>query len=143
MLNTRFDPSALEEQNEADGALFKIRNDPRVTPVGRVLRRFSIDELPQLLNVIKGEMNIVGPRPERPSIFVRLRKQFTEYAVRQRVRPGIPGLAQVSNPRDETIDDVCRKVMFDMEYMRRQSLFEEIRIMLKAVPVILLRIGGW
>jgi len=124
-------------------AVWAKQSDDRVTNVGKILRASRIDELPQLLNVIKGDMNIVGPRPERPSIFVRLRKQFTEYAVRQRVRPGIPGLAQVSNPRDETIDDVCRKVMFDMEYMRRQSLFEEIRIMLKAVPVILLRIGGW
>jgi lipopolysaccharide/colanic/teichoic acid biosynthesis glycosyltransferase len=124
-------------------AVWAQKNDDRVTGVGKVLRASRIDELPQLLNVLKGDMNIVGPRPERPSIFVRLREQIPEYPVRQRVKPGITGLAQVSNPYDQTIDDVRRKVMFDMEYMRRQSLFEDLRIMLKTVPVMLLRIGGW
>jgi lipopolysaccharide/colanic/teichoic acid biosynthesis glycosyltransferase len=124
-------------------AVWAKKDDDRVTKVGKILRASRIDELPQLLNVIRGDMNIVGPRPERPSIFIRLREQIPEYPVRQRVRPGITGLAQVSNPYDQTIDDVRRKVMFDMEYMRRQSLFEDIRIMLKTVPVMLLRIGGW
>ena len=124
-------------------AVWAQKNDDRVTGVGKILRASRIDELPQLLNVLKGDMNIVGPRPERPSIFVRLREQIPEYPVRQRVKPGITGLAQVSNPYDQTIDDVRRKVMFDMEYMRRQSLFEDLRIMLKTVPVMLLRIGGW
>jgi lipopolysaccharide/colanic/teichoic acid biosynthesis glycosyltransferase len=124
-------------------AVWAKKDDDRVTKVGKILRASRIDELPQLLNVLKGDMNIVGPRPERPSIFIRLREQIAEYPVRQRVRPGITGLAQVSNPYDQTIDDVRRKVMFDMEYMRRQSLFEDIRIMLKTVPVMLLRIGGW
>ena len=124
-------------------AVWAKKDDDRVTKVGKILRASRIDELPQLLNVLRGEMNIVGPRPERPSIFVRLREQIPEYPVRQRVRPGITGLAQVSNPYDQTIDDVRRKVMFDMEYMRRQSLFEDIRIMLRTVPVMLMRIGGW
>jgi len=124
-------------------AVWAQKNDDRVTGVGKILRASRIDELPQLINVLKGDMNIVGPRPERPSIFVRLREQIPEYPVRQRVKPGITGLAQVSNPYDQTIDDVRRKVMFDMEYMRRQSLFEDLRIMLKTVPVMLLRIGGW
>lgn len=124
-------------------AVWATRNDDRVTPIGKVLRASRIDELPQLLNVIKGDMNIVGPRPERPSIFIRLREQIVEYPVRQRVKPGITGLAQVSNPYDQTLDDVRRKVLYDLEYMRRQSLFEDIRIMCKTVPVMLLRIGGW
>ena len=129
---------------EANGqAVWATKNDDRVTKIGKILRATRIDELPQLINVIRGDMNIVGPRPERPSIFVRLREQIAEYPVRQRVRPGITGLAQVSNPYDQTLDDVRRKVAFDIEYMRRQSLFEDIRIMLKTVPVMLLRIGGW
>ena len=129
---------------EANGrAVWAKQDDDRVTKVGRVLRASRIDELPQLLNVIRGDMNIVGPRPERPSIFVRLREQIAEYPVRQRVRPGITGLAQVSNPYDQTIDDVRRKVEFDIEYMRRQCLWEDVRIMLKTIPVMLLRIGGW
>ncbi|MBL0937490.1 MAG: sugar transferase [Gemmatimonadaceae bacterium] len=129
---------------EANGqAVWAKKNDDRVTGFGKILRATRIDELPQLFNVLKGDMNIVGPRPERPSIFVRLREQIDEYPVRQRVRPGITGLAQVSNPYDQTIDDVRRKVEFDIIYMRRQSLGEDIRIMLKTVPVMVLRIGGW
>ncbi len=129
---------------EADGqAVWARQDDDRVTPVGRVLRKTRIDELPQLFNVLRGDMNIVGPRPERPSIFVRLREQIPEYPVRQRVKPGITGLAQVCNPYDRTLDDVRTKVALDVEYMRRQSLAEDIRIMLRTVPVMLFRIGGW
>jgi lipopolysaccharide/colanic/teichoic acid biosynthesis glycosyltransferase len=129
---------------EANGhAVWAKPNDDRVTPIGRILRASRIDELPQLFNVLKGDMNIVGPRPERPSIFVRLREQIGEYPVRQRVRPGITGLAQVSNPYDQCLDDVRRKVAYDIAYMRRQSLGEDVLIMLRTVPVMLLRIGGW
>jgi lipopolysaccharide/colanic/teichoic acid biosynthesis glycosyltransferase len=117
-------------------------NDDRVTPIGQFLRRTRLDELPQLLNVILGDMNIVGPRPERPSIFVRLREQVDDYQVRQRVRPGITGLAQISHPYDSCIDDVRRKVQFDVEYMRRQSLREDLRIMLRTIPVMIMRVGG-
>jgi lipopolysaccharide/colanic/teichoic acid biosynthesis glycosyltransferase len=124
-------------------AVWATKNDDRVTTVGKILRASRIDELPQLLNVLRGDMNIVGPRPERPSIFIRLREQIAEYPVRQRVKPGITGLAQVSNPYDASLDDVRRKVAFDIEYMRNQSLTEDIRIMLKTIPVMLLRIGGW
>jgi lipopolysaccharide/colanic/teichoic acid biosynthesis glycosyltransferase len=123
-------------------AVWAKRDDDRVTPVGRVLRKTRIDELPQLFNVLRGDMNIVGPRPERPSIFVRLREQIEEYPVRQRVKPGITGLAQVSNPYDECLEDVRRKVAFDIQYMRRQSMLEDIRIMARTVPVMLLRIGS-
>jgi lipopolysaccharide/colanic/teichoic acid biosynthesis glycosyltransferase len=74
---------------------------------------------------------------------VRLREQIQEYPVRQRVKPGITGLAQISNPYDQTLDDVRRKVAFDIEYMRRQSVVEDVWIMLRTVPVMLFRIGGW
>ena len=123
-------------------AVWATKDDDRVTPIGRFLRKSRIDELPQLFNVIRGDMNIVGPRPERPSIFVRLREQIDEYPVRQRVKPGITGLAQVSNPYDTTLDDVRRKVRFDIHYMKQQSLVEDMRIMLRTVPVILFRIGS-
>lgn len=128
---------------DANGDRQVTKGDPRVTRVGRFIRKSSIDELPQLFNVLRGDMNIVGPRPERPSIFVRLREQIDEYPVRQRVKPGITGLAQVSNPYDQDLDDVRRKVKFDIEYMRRQSLGEDVRIMLRTIPVMLFRIGGW
>jgi lipopolysaccharide/colanic/teichoic acid biosynthesis glycosyltransferase len=123
-------------------AVWAVRNDERVTRIGRFLRGSRIDELPQLFNVIAGRMNIVGPRPERPSIFVRLREQIAEYPLRQRVKPGITGLAQVSNPYDTSIDDVRRKVAYDLLYMRRQSLSEDLWIMLRTVPVVLFRVGS-
>lgn len=135
---------SMKVDAEVNGqAVWAAKNDDRVTAIGTLMRKSRLDELPQLFNVIRGDMNIVGPRPERPSIFVRLREQIAEYPVRQRVKPGITGLAQVSNPYDSCLEDVRRKVHFDLLYMRRQSLGEDIRIMLKTIPVMLFRIGGW
>ncbi len=129
---------------ESNGqAVWATQNDARVTTMGKLLRKTRLDETPQLFNVLRGDMNIVGPRPERPSIFVRLREQIDEYPARQRVKPGITGLAQVCNPYDTCLDDVRRKVHFDIEYMRRQSLWGDICIMARTVPVMLFRIGGW
>jgi lipopolysaccharide/colanic/teichoic acid biosynthesis glycosyltransferase len=125
------------------GAVWAHERDPRVTPLGRLLRQYRLDELPQLLNVLQGEMNIVGPRPERPSIFAELREYIAEYPLRQRAKPGITGLAQINHHYDRSIEDVRTKVNYDLEYIRRQSLREDVRIMLKTIPVILLRRGGW
>ena len=125
------------------GAVWATQNDPRVTPVGRFLRQYRLDEIPQLLNVMRGEMNIVGPRPERPTIFAELREHITEYPLRQRAKPGITGLAQIYHHYDRSMDDVRTKVRFDLEYIRRQSLREDLRIMLRTIPVILFRRGGW
>ncbi len=118
-------------------------DDARVTPIGRVLRKFRLDELPQLFNVLGGDMNIVGPRPEQPTIFVSLREQIQGYQRRQRVRPGITGWAQVNQGYDTSLEDVRHKVRYDLEYIRRQSALEDLRIMLRTVPVIVMRRGGW
>jgi lipopolysaccharide/colanic/teichoic acid biosynthesis glycosyltransferase len=125
------------------GAVWAQQRDPRVTAIGRLLRQYRLDELPQLLNVLKGEMNIVGPRPERPTIFAELREHIAEYPLRQRAKPGITGLAQINHHYDRSLEDVRTKVHYDLEYIRRQSVAEDFRIMLKTVPVILLRRGGW
>ena len=125
------------------GAVWAQPQDPRVTPVGRLLRQYRLDELPQLFNVLKGEMNIVGPRPERPTIFAELREHIAEYPLRQRAKPGITGLAQINHHYDRSIDDVRTKVHYDLEYIRRQGLAEDLRIMLKTIPTILFRRGGW
>ncbi|HEX6967038.1 MAG TPA: sugar transferase [Gemmatimonadaceae bacterium] len=125
------------------GAVWATQRDPRITPVGRVLRQYRLDELPQLINVVRGDMNIVGPRPERPSIFARLREDISEYPLRQRARPGITGWAQVNQSYDSCVEDVRSKVHYDLEYIARQSLVEDFRIMLKTVPVLLFRRGGW
>jgi lipopolysaccharide/colanic/teichoic acid biosynthesis glycosyltransferase len=125
------------------GAVWAQQQDPRVTLVGRFLRQYRLDELPQLFNVLKGEMNIVGPRPERPTIFAELREHIAEYPLRQRAKPGITGLAQINHHYDRSLEDVRTKVHYDLEYIRRQSVAEDLRIMLKTVPVVLLRRGGW
>jgi lipopolysaccharide/colanic/teichoic acid biosynthesis glycosyltransferase len=131
------------DAEHGSGAVWAQQADPRVTPVGRLLRQYRLDELPQLLNVLKGEMNIVGPRPERPTIFAELREHIAEYPLRQRAKPGITGLAQINHHYDRSLEDVRTKVHYDLEYIRRQSVSEDLRIMLKTVPVILLRRGGW
>jgi len=118
-------------------------DDPRVTAIGRVLRKFRLDELPQLWNVLIGDMNVVGPRPEQPSIFNYLRQQIEGYPRRQRVRPGITGWAQINLAYDRSVDDVRQKVAHDLEYIRNQSAFEDLKIMLRTVPVMLGRRGGW
>ena len=125
------------------GAVWATRNDPRVTKLGRILRRTRLDELPQLVNVLMGDMNIVGPRPERPSIFVRLREDLPDYRLRQRTRPGITGWAQINHSYDTSLDDVRAKVRYDLEYLERQCLAEDLKIMMKTVPVMLFRRSGW
>ena len=135
--------SMYMDAEEQSGAVWATRDDPRVTPVGQFLRRVRLDELPQLVNVIKGDMNIVGPRPERPSIFARLREDITEYPLRQLTRPGITGWAQINHTYDCNMDDVRTKVRYDLEYLQRQSLAEDLKIMVRTVPVMLFRKGGW
>jgi lipopolysaccharide/colanic/teichoic acid biosynthesis glycosyltransferase len=138
----KFRTMRVDAERES-GAVWAAQNDPRVTPVGRLLRQYRLDEIPQLLNVLRGEMNIVGPRPERPTIFAELREHIAEYPLRQRAKPGITGLAQINHHYDRSLDDVRTKVSFDLEYIRRQSLREDVRIMLKTLPVVLFRRGGW
>ena len=125
------------------GEVWAQPDDPRVTPLGRILRSYRLDELPQLVNVLRGEMNVVGPRPEQPTIFARLRQQIERYEERQRVRPGITGWAQVNQSYDTSVESVRRKLELDLEYIRRQSVMEDIRILLRTVPVMLGSRGAW
>src|SRR5690606_40499821 len=109
---------------------------------GRFLRRTRLDELPQLINVLKGDMNVVGPRPEQPRIFLELRENIEGYAYRQRVLPGLTGLAQISQDYDRTLSDVQSKIRYDLEYIRKQSVFTDLLILIKTIPVVLLG-GRW
>ena len=127
----------LESLNEAGGAIFKIREDPRLTPAGRVLRRFSLDELPQLLNVVKGEMSLVGPRPLPMRDFDRLESWHKK---RYLVLPGITGLWQVSGRSDLDFDDLVR---LDFLYLERWSPFLDLTILFKTVPAVLGRKGAY
>ena len=124
-------------------AVWAQQDDARVTSIGRVLRKFRLDELPQLVNVLLGDMNIVGPRPEQPAIFVYLREQIEGYQRRQRVRPGITGWAQIHQGYDRTVADVRNKLRHDLEYIRRQSPPEDLRIMVRTLPVMLFGCGAW
>lgn len=117
-------------------------NDPRITRLGTFLRKTRLDELPQLWNVLRGDMNVVGPRPEQPAIFQTLRTDVQQYAYRQRVRPGITGLAQITLRYDTCVDDVRKKVEADLTYIERQSLVEDLKIMALTAPVMLFRKGS-
>jgi exopolysaccharide biosynthesis polyprenyl glycosylphosphotransferase len=127
----------LEHHNEADGPLFKIRKDPRLTALGPFLRRFSFDELPQLVNVLRGEMSLVGPRPLPERDYERLDEWHMK---RYLVLPGMTGLWQVSGRSDLEFDDLVR---LDFLYLERWSVFLDMSILLKTVPAILLRRGAF
>jgi lipopolysaccharide/colanic/teichoic acid biosynthesis glycosyltransferase len=127
----------LEERNEATGALFKMREDPRITRVGRMLRRFSLDELPQLINVLRGQMSLVGPRPLPQRDFDRLEDWHKK---RYLVLPGITGLWQVSGRSDLDFDDLVR---LDFLYLERWSVFLDLTILVKTVPAVFLRRGAF
>jgi lipopolysaccharide/colanic/teichoic acid biosynthesis glycosyltransferase len=122
---------ALLARNEADGPLFKLRDDPRVTRVGRVLRKLSIDELPQLVNVLLGHMSLVGPRPALPH---EMEMWAPPLRGRLRVRPGITGLWQVSGRSDCTFADYAR---YDLQYVEDWSLSTDLRILARTVPLVL------
>lgn len=126
-----------------EAQVWASQKDPRITSIGNFLRKTRLDELPQLFNVLKGDMNIVGPRPEQPKIFSELREQIPSYAVRQQVRPGITGQAQITLHYDTCIDDVRKKVAADLEYIESQSLASDLKIMLLTAPVVIFRKGGW
>jgi exopolysaccharide biosynthesis polyprenyl glycosylphosphotransferase len=129
--------AALEAENEASGPLFKIKDDPRVTRVGKVLRRYSIDELPQVLNVLRGEMSLVGPRPLPLRDYVQLEEWHRK---RYLVLPGMTGLWQVSGRIELTFDDLVR---LDFYYLENWSIWLDISILAKTLPAVLARRGAY
>ncbi len=134
--------SMRQDAEAGTGAVWAAQQDPRVTPVGNFLRKTRLDELPQLINVVLGDMNIVGPRPERPSIFAELRENIDGYQLRQQARPGITGWAQINHSYDTSIDDVRVKIQLDLEYLARQSLAEDLKIMMRTLPVMIFKRGS-
>ena len=130
------------DAEDSTGAVWAAKDDPRVTAVGAILRQYRLDELPQLMNVLKGDMNLVGPRPERPPIVAKLREEIPGYQRRHRTLPGITGHAQVNLQYDSSLDDVRKKVEHDLEYIHRATAWEDLKIMLKTIPVMLFRRGS-
>ena len=106
------------------------RRDPRVTAVGRIMRRLHIDELPQIVNVWRGEMTVIGPRPERPELIKQLKKEIVGYEHRMSVLPGMTGYAQLNRPSDTDLKDVKKKLVLDLEYIERTSFWFDMRILL-------------
>lgn len=133
----------MEVGAEGDtGPVWACDDDPRATPIGRILRLYRLDELPQLINVLRGEMNVVGPRPERPAIIETLRDEIPVYLERQKTLPGITGRAQVTLRYDSSLEDVRKKVEHDIEYVREASWWVDLKIMIATIPVMLFRRGS-
>jgi sugar transferase (PEP-CTERM system associated) len=127
---------------EKDGAQWAKPGDTRVTRVGRVIRKLRIDELPQIINVLRGEMSFVGPRPERPEFVAKLKEQIPFYDLRHSVKPGLTGWAQVRYSYGASVEDARTKLQFDLYYVKNHSLFLDILILFETVRVILFREGA-
>jgi sugar transferase (PEP-CTERM system associated) len=127
---------------EASGAQWAQKNDPRVTRVGAFIRKTRIDELPQLLNVLKGHMGFVGPRPERPEFVVELEAKIPFYAYRHSVKPGITGWAQLCYPYGSSVEDAAQKLQYDLYYVKNHNLLFDITILLQTVEVVLMGKGA-
>jgi exopolysaccharide biosynthesis polyprenyl glycosylphosphotransferase len=124
------------------GAVWATENDPRITPIGRVLRKLRLDELPQLFSVIRGDMSLVGPRPERPEFVSQFMEEIPFYEKRLLVRPGITGWAQVNHRYDECIEDVIEKLRWDLYYVRHVNFTLDLQIILRTFSVMLGRKGA-
>ncbi len=126
------------DAEKISGPTWATENDPRLTCIGGFLRKAHLDELPQIINVFKGEMSIVGPRPERPFFLLRnCKKDIDNYVGRLAVKPGITGLAQVKHKYDETIDDVKKKVRYDILYIKKMCLILDLKVLMWTVGVVL------
>ncbi len=131
-----------QEAEAVTGAVWASRGDPRITAFGRFLRASRLDELPQLFNVLNGEMSIVGPRPERPEFVASLSEQMPFFPHRQCVRPGITGWAQINHKYGDTLTDTVTKLEFDLYYIKNLSPMFDLYIMLQTVKVMLLSRGA-
>lgn len=118
------------------GAVWAEANDPRITPVGRFLRKYRLDELPQLINVLRGEMSLVGPRPERPEIVEKLSKAIPYYRERENLLPGLTGWAQIRYPYGATVEDARAKLEFDLYYLQNLSIGLDLQIILRTLRIV-------
>ncbi len=127
----------VDDAEAKRGPQWASKNDDRITPIGRLLRRTRLDELPQLVNVLRGEMSFIGPRPERPFFVDRFEQSIPRYSERLSVVPGITGLAQVEHKYDTSEEDVRRKLDWDLRYLENRSVSMDLRILWKTVRVVL------
>ncbi len=127
---------------EKNGAQFAQKNDPRVTPLGRFMRKTRLDELPQLWNVIRGEMSMVGPRPERPEFIAGLSEEIPNYVQRLGLKPGLTGVAQIENGYDNNTESFRRKVVYDLLYLQNCCLWNDIKILFRTIRVVMTGSGA-
>ena len=132
----------MHNNAESGSAQWAIENDPRVTRVGRFLRLTHIDEIPQIWNIFKGDMSLVGPRPERPEFVEILEQQVPYYSVRHTVKPGMTGWAQINYQYGASTEDAINKLEYDLYYIKNMSLFLDLKILLRTIGVVLLNDGA-
>ena len=120
---------------EKDGPLWSKKNDPRITKVGKILRKTLIDELPQSINILKGEMSFIGPRPERPEFIEKLEKEIPFYQIRLLIKPGLTGWAQVNYKYGNTVKDTLEKLQYDLFYLKNRSVILDLKIILKTINI--------
>lgn len=133
---------SMRTDAEKNGAQFATKGDARVTPIGRFLRKTRLDELPQLINVIRGDMSLVGPRPERPEFIQSLSKDIPDYLQRLGLKPGLTGVAQIVNGYDNNLDSFRRKVAFDLMYLKNLCMWNDLKILFKTIRVVLTGSGA-
>lgn len=129
--------SMIPDAEKFSGPVWATKNDPRVTRVGRVLRKLRLDEIPQFINVLKGDMSLVGPRPERPFFVEKLKKIYPLYTRRLLIKPGITGWAQIKGSYDQTIEDVKKKLEYDLFYFENMSFRMDLKILIMTVYIML------
>jgi exopolysaccharide biosynthesis polyprenyl glycosylphosphotransferase len=134
--------SMRQDAEKLTGAVWSVSGDPRVTPVGRFIRRTRLDELPQLWNVLIGNMSFVGPRPERPEFVSDLSAQIPYYGQRHVVRPGVTGWAQVRHEYGSSIEDALQKLQYELFYIKHMSLSFDLFILLETIKTVLVRRGS-
>lgn len=125
------------DAEKTTGPIWAAKNDSRLTPIGGILRKSHLDEIPQFINVLHGEMSLIGPRPERPVFVEKFKTLIPDYEKRLQVKPGITGLAQVWHNYDETIQDVKKKVKYDLLYIKKMCFWADIAIMFRTVRVMM------
>jgi exopolysaccharide biosynthesis polyprenyl glycosylphosphotransferase len=128
---------SMRTDAESAGPQWAGEDDPRITRIGRFIRRTRIDEIPQVFNVLKGDMSFIGPRPERPHFVERLKKEIPFYNERHRVRPGITGWAQINYPYGASVEDAKEKLSYDLYYIKNYSLLLDIIVLFSTIEVVL------
>jgi exopolysaccharide biosynthesis polyprenyl glycosylphosphotransferase len=134
--------SMLEEAEADVGPVWAVEDDPRITRVGKIIRKLRIDEIPQMINVLKGQMSLVGPRPERPFFVQTLNKKIPYYSLRHSIKPGITGWAQICYTYGDSEKDAIEKLQYDLYYIKNMSALFDLQIIFESLKVILLGRGA-